>query len=260
VNYRIIGSVAMYHWFPDARVPSDIDLLTPAQISGNDSKVCVVDVSWHRAAQELIDANKDPVFLDPDLLFTLKLSHAEWNVKWEKTMADISFLKRKGCKINYRLLRILKEVWEEVHGKKRVNMAKTMDTFFKDAVKREYDHEYLHLLVAFNDRPMHEELRADHNTAWCSRELFEQLPVEQQFETALEEMMAVAIERSRLKEANKVSEKRIAMSRAHFQLCTSMTKGWFAEFLILNRNELLHERKDKWMTKMDAALQALEAK
>lgn len=257
MNWLITGSVATYHWFPDARVPKDIDLLTPANITGNHSDTCVVDASWHYVAQELIDMNKDPVFMDPDMLFTLKVSHAEWNIKWEKTMADIHFLKKKGCKLNVEMMAKLREVWKQVHGKKRVNMRKTMDTFFKDAVSRVYDHEQLHELVAFNECPMHELLRPDHGTAWCSRELFERLPLEQQFETALEENMAVAIERSKLTIASKVSEKRIAMSKAHFQLCTSMTTGWFANFLILNRHELLYERKDKWLTKMNSALNKL---
>ena len=94
MNWLIIGSVATYHWFPDARKPGDIDLLTEATISGNNSHICVVDSQWHDAAQELIDASRDKVFLDADLLFTLKVSHAEWDVKWKKTMFDIQFLQQ----------------------------------------------------------------------------------------------------------------------------------------------------------------------
>lgn len=257
MNYRIIGSVAAYHWFPDFRPPSDIDLLTTAKITGNNSEVCVVDASWHNAAQDLIDASTDPVFLDPDLLFTLKVSHAEWDVKWDKTMFDIAFLKSKGCKLNMPLLMKLHKVWTEVHGKKHVNMAQPMETFFKDAVKRDYDHEYLHELVAFHSRPLHERLRPDVGTAWCSESLFMQLDIEERYECALEEMMATAIERSRLTSKSKKSELYIGMSKAHKQLCTSMTTGWFARFLILNRNELLHERKDKWLTSIKKALNSL---
>lgn len=258
-NWLIIGSTATYHWFSDAREPSDIDLLTPAKISGNHSQICVVDAQWHDAAEYLISINNDPVFADPDVLFTLKVSHAHWNVKWDKTMYDISFLQRKGCQLNMELYHRLFKVWEQVHGKKRVNMAKTMDTFFKDAVVREYDHEWLHELVAFYDRPMHEVLRPDHGTAWCSEERFNALTRDDQARTALEEIMAVAIERSRLTLADPTSKRRMAVSRAFFQLVTSMTTGWFARYLILNRDNLLFERKDEWLPRINNALTSLHS-
>lgn len=257
MTWLIIGSTAAYHWFPDARKPFDIDLLTPAKISTSDSKECFVDSQWHEVAEEIIKVNTDPVFADPDILFTLKVSHAHWNVKWDKTMYDIEFLKRKGAKLNYRLYHMLVKVWETVHGAKRVNMNQPMSEFFKDAVQREYDHERLHELVAFYDRPLHERLRTDHNTAWCSQELFDNMSDDDQFKTALEEMMATAIERSLLKAGCKRSDIMVAMSKAHFQLCTSMTKGWFARFLILNRHKLLSEYKEQWIPQINKALLVL---
>ncbi|WP_407304122.1 hypothetical protein [Acinetobacter sp.] len=258
MNYRIIGSVAVYHWFSDSRVPRDIDILTPIQFRGSNSNICVIDTQWHEVAQELIDANKDPVFLDPDLLFTLKVSHAEWDIKWEKTMHDIFFLKTKGCELNVDLAKKLHKVWERVHGKKKVNLTQSMETFFNDGVKREYDHEKLHELVAFYERPIHEMLRPDVGTAWCSEARFNELSYGLQLETAWEEMMAVAIERGRLTAKSKNSEISIAMHRAHKQLCTSMTTGWFARFLILNQIELLHKGKPKWKTQLTKALNTLQ--
>lgn len=257
MTWLIVGSTAAYHWFPDFRKPKDIDLLTPATIKTNDSTVCIIDTQWHEVGEEIIKLNKDPVFADPDILFTLKVSHAHWDVKWDKTMWDIEFLKRKDARLNYRLYHMLVAVWERVHGPKKVNMSKTMDVFFQDAVQREHDHEHLHELVAFYDRPLHERLRPDHGTAWCSQERFDDLSDDDQCKTALEEMMAVAIERSRLTEQSRKSEKLSAMSKAHFKLCTSMTKGWFARFLILNRHKLLSEYREQWLPTMNKALSAL---
>lgn len=257
MTWLIIGSAAAYHWFPDFRKPKDIDILTQAEIKTSNSQLCFVDAQWHEVAEELIRCSTDPVFADPDLLFTIKVSHAHWDVKWNKTVFDIEFLRRKDARLNYRLYNMLIPVWERIHGKKHVNMAQSMDTFFKDAVKREYDHEYLHELVAFYDRPLHERLRTDHSTAWCSQELFDNMSDDDQCKTALEEMMATAIERSRLTEQSKQSEKLMAMSKAHFKLCTSMTKGWFARFLILNRHKLLSEYRTTWLPTMNKALSEL---
>jgi hypothetical protein len=256
-NWLIIGSTACYHWFPESRVPRDLDLLTPAKIKTSDSQICFVDAQWHDAASYLISVNNDEVFADPDILYTLKVSHAAWDIKWDKTMYDISFLQSKGCKLMPELYDKLYAVWIEVHGKKRVNMNKPMTEFFNDAVKREYNHEHLHELVAFNDRPMHGKLRPDLGNAWCSKDKFFQLTQEEQAQTALEEIMATAIERSKLKSADQNSTKFFGMTKAHFKLCTSMTKGWFALYLIENRNNLLFKRREQWQTKLNQALTKL---
>jgi hypothetical protein len=256
-NWLIIGSTAAYRWFPDMRKPADLDLLTPATIKTSSTQLCFVDTQWHAAAEHVLSVNRDPVFADPDVLYTLKVSHAHWNIKWQKTMDDIEILRRKGCKLNFKLYEHLVEVWTEIHGKKHVNMNQSMDTFFKDAVQREYDHEYLHELVAFNGRPMHERLRPDIGTAWCDQNLFNALTPDEQAQTVLEEIMATAIERSRLNNTARKSQKFAAMNRAHFLLCTSMTKGWFARYLILNRFNLLYERKEEWLTIMNKALSVI---
>ena len=122
MNWLIIGSTATYHWFPDARKPSDIDLLSKAKISGNVSTECVVDSHWHDAAQLVIDKSKDKVFADPDLLFTLKVSHANWDIKWDKTMFDIHFLKQKGAKLDMEVWTALTKVWKTVHAKHKCNL------------------------------------------------------------------------------------------------------------------------------------------
>lgn len=253
--WLIIGSTAARHWFDDARAPLDLDVLTPLEIHAPG----VIDAQWHGAAEFLISRNEDETFADPDILLTLKVSHAHWDIKWEKTMYDIHFLQRHGCVLNMEVYHELFKVWTAIHGKKRVNMNKSMDEFFQDAVKREYDHEYLHELVAFYDRPIHEVLRPDHGTAWCSEEKFNALTHEDQVRCVLEEIMATAIERSALKDGDVTSKKRVAMSKAHKQLATSMTTGWFARFLILNRDELLFKKVHEWMPQVNKALSVLNS-
>lgn len=165
MRWLLIGSVAAKHWWPEFRAPKDIDILTPAKICAGDSQVCFVETSWNEAAELVLDTNFDSTFLDADLLYTLKVSHAEWDIKWDKTMSDIEFMRRKGCKLVTPVYRALFEAWKGEHGRKKVNMTKPMSTFFNDAVKREHDHEMLHELVAFYERPLHERLRPDHGTA-----------------------------------------------------------------------------------------------
>lgn len=252
----IIGSTALYHWFPkEARIPRDLDLLTPAKISANIPGV--VDAQWHDAAELVIQKSYDKVFASPDMLLTLKVSHANWDIKWRKTIYDIQFLRDHGALCDLEVWAALTEVWKKVHGPTKVNMAKSMDTFFDDVVPRIHDHEMLHELVAFNTRPMHESLRENHSTAWCCEDLFWGLDVEAAYEVCLEEIMVTAIERSNLSQNSTTLDIVKAMSQAHFKLCTSMTTGWFARTLILNRKQLLIDRREKWEMKIRTTLKNL---
>src|SRR6185369_14716126 len=83
----LIGSSAIRHHPPDfERKPKDTDYIGVGPKS--------------RHVEYLIN----PVFddypydvLQPDDIYTLKVSHIFWNIKWEKHMFDIQFLKEKGC-------------------------------------------------------------------------------------------------------------------------------------------------------------------
>lgn len=249
-NWRISGSVAMRHWWSDSPLPKDIDLLTKASFKSSNLSECFVDASWHDCAEYILQINEDKVFLDKDILFTLKVSHANWDIKWDKTMHHINFMMHKKCKVNEELYKKLIITWNNIHGKKQVNLNKTVEDFFNNYVKREIDHEKLHELIMFNDRPLHEKIRPNLNNAFVSKELFYNLDKEQQLEVMMEEALVIAIERfGALKDKNN-STQMIAISKSLKQLITSMTSGWFAREFILNRDEILHKRKEKWKTQL----------
>jgi hypothetical protein len=259
-KWLIIGSTAAYHWFSESRKPADIDLLTPAKIKSDNLSDCFIDTQWHDAAEYLLSINQDAVFADPNVLFTLKVSHAHWAVKWDKTISDISFLQRRGCTLLPDLYNKLVPVWSEIHGRSKVHMNKPVSEFFNDAVIRKYSHEHLHELVSFGDRPLHERIRKDLSTALCSKELFNALSEEEQLQCALEEIIVTAIERKNLVHSDQNSTKSLAMSAAHRKLCTSMSTGWFSLFLILNRDKLLFMRRELWQAQMQKCLMELNYK
>lgn len=237
--WLITGSVAAHHWFPEVWTGcSDIDILTPTKIAGTSE--CRVETQWHDACDYIMVNNVDPVFVDANFLFTIKLSHAEWNVKWQKTMRDIWRFQRAGCEIDPVLLSKLKPVWQKVHGKKQVNLRQDVSEFFShDAVTRKYDHESVHEAVKFYSRPMHEAIRPSLDSVWCSKEMFLALSEKDQLLAATEEIMVTAIERRKLSSKSTRIDVLSATTLAHRQLITSMTTGWFNDFLILKAPELL---------------------
>lgn len=253
MKFLIIGSTAMKHWFPEAREPKDVDLLTPASVSG----FGVVDGQWHAAAEAIWEASSDKTFADKHVLLTLKVAHAHWNVAHEKTLFDIKFLQDRGAVLNIELYNKLIPVFTERWGKNKVTVNKPMAEFFSDAVERIYDHEWLHEQVAFYDRPIHERLRPDMSNVWCSRELFEELSFEDQLKCALEEIMVTAIERRRLTAQSRQSEILSAMKLSHHKLCTTMATGWFARFNIVNHFDLLFTWRPTWLPHLNSILASL---
>ncbi len=260
MQWLIIGSTAACHWFGEqVRIPKDIDLLTPAKITGSESKVCIVDAKWHDAAELIFKLNTDPVFANPNILYTLKVSHAHWNIHWPKTINDIHTFQTLGCTLHKPLYDELVAVWNTIHGVKHVNLNQTVDKFFDDAVTREYDHELLHEIVASPNRPMHERLRPDPNLVWCDVNIFEAFTPAEKARVVHEELLVTAIERGNLILNNPTSKKTAAVHNAYKLLCTSMTKGWFARYLITNYYELLLKQAPVWRSMLEASLTKLKS-
>lgn len=256
-KWVIVGSVAARHWYPDWREPKDIDLLTPATITTSDQQTIYIDAQWHRLGETLLDRSLDRTFLDADLLFTLKVSHSYWPIHWDKTMYDIHQFQVRGCRLQQDLHDDLVRLWTEVHGAKRVNMAQSRDTFWQDAVVRRYDHEWLHEQVAFHGRPLHERVRRNPTSVWVSRDLFDDLPPDLQTDLILEEVLVTAIERFDLTVASTKVERLRAVTHAHRLLCTSMTKGWFAQQVVLSTYNLLVTQRPRWYNHLHHVLQHL---
>ena len=86
----IFGSTALNYYYPDFRKPKDLDIINVE----TKEKILTkgVEKYWIPEYQLLIDRSKNKEYLDPELMLTLKASHANWNIHWEKTMFDIMFL------------------------------------------------------------------------------------------------------------------------------------------------------------------------
>ncbi len=140
----LIGSKATKHWFPDfPREPKDVDYA----VLKRDLK------SNHKGIEYLYN----PILFDynygfpvcmPNNLYTLKMSHLFWDLDWSKHEWDATFLRKKGCELNKELFYKLYEFFNELHGKnKRSDLKMSAEDFFDNALKCEYDHDWLHTLL-----------------------------------------------------------------------------------------------------------------
>jgi len=243
----IYGSQAMKYWFPDSREPNDIDIINSG-IKKQSTKE--KQYYWTEAFDYIVANNQDDGFVDPDFLYTIKVSHAAWDINWEKTMMDIEFLKSKGCKLDMKFYKLLYNDWEKLHGKKKVKMQVQNEDFFKGNIKRRYDHEWLHEQFMFDERPMNERIREDLDSPLCSENLWNSLEYPEQIRTALEEIFVLQAERYVF--IDKPLPYKIGRIKTLKQMITSSTSGWFNLFLIEHFNSLRIFSQDYFKYRVEA--------
>lgn len=232
----IYGSTAIKFWYSDfKRTPSDLDIISKFKIDIKQN----TEIYWIDAFEYLEKNNKHNVYVDPDLLYTIKVSHLSWDINWSKHLKDVHFLQSKGCKLNKEFYDLLVKDWNELHSKKKINFNKHHKDLFKDSVTRKYQHDDLHELLKLNDEPMYKKILVKPELALCSHKKFTDLPEQRKLELALEEVVVVAYERYILKGY----PFKHAVVKSLKDLITHMTKGWFNLYLIENSSKIIYMDK-----------------
>ena len=178
-----------------------------------------------------------------DELYTIKVSHSYWVINgeqnWNKHIYDILWMKDHGAQLLPELHDILYPIWEQTHGKKKVNLNMTSEEFFgEDAVTRIYDHDSIHDSVAYGDRAMYtyllkdgEDVAIDHKKMW-------EWPHKDLVKLFREEVAATALERKVIPSDYRISSG-LAWKWALRRTVTSLTKGKSARFMVENFSEFM---------------------
>lgn len=222
----IVGSTAMQKYVPE-RKAKDLDTF-----SWNPQ---VGDSFWHPGLLDWLSHGTDRI-ATLDELFTIKASHSGWELKngsWNKHMYDIILLKQAGAKIIPELYTLLYKIWEERHGKKKLNLDQEKGQFFTDAVNRIYDHDSIHASVAYGEKAMYEYVLKDGATVDVDMSKVRALSFTDQVKLYREEIYATALERLVIPSKYKYSP-RAAYAWSARRTITSLTKGWSSRFLIEN--------------------------
>lgn len=240
----LVGSRALAVHFPDfKREPKDWDWIT--DIADYTERDANNDAYWHPSFPQ--EWANNAIIASPEFMYTLKVSHAAWDIHgtWEKHMSDVLFLQRKGLDASFdrETYDILFPVWKELHGKKRVNLNKTKDDFFGDAVVRKYDHDSLHDSVAYGDRPMYERILRDGSEVMVDSDKFWAMDFDDKMRTIREEIYATALERWVVPSNYKVSP-RAAYARALKKSIVSLFKNDWCLFIVRNYDQLYQPDMD----------------
>lgn len=245
MKYLIYGSTAIKHFFPEyEREPKDLDI-----IIREDNKLLTqhLEIPGYKRIEQyylpefeyIFEHNVDVDFVDPDFLYTIKMSHLSWDINWDKHMKSAIFLKERGAELDKTLYNSLMIAWSRVHGKKSVKMNVKNSEFFKENIYRKYNHEFLHEQFAFYDRPLNERIRKDLDSPLCSEELWNLLSEDDKLKCALEEIYVLAAERFIfVQEVDKSWKLEHAVTKTLKNMITSTTSGWFNTYLKENFNTL----------------------
>lgn len=231
----IYGSRAIkYHFNDFYREPKDYDYICKNPPKSTKE----TEYHWVDSFQWILDNNKDTKFVDPDIIYTIKMSHISWDINFDKHLKDILFLRDKGCKLIKPLYKALYKEWEVLHRNKHISLDKANSEFFTEYVTRQFNHDDLHEIFAFYDEPLHNRIRPDGNKALTSEKLFNSLSYDDRLKCALEEVYVIATERFLLTKST--FSIKIAKMKALRQLILTMTKGYFNVFLVENFDKIIY--------------------
>ena len=212
----LFGSKLIKKYFSDFREPNDIDWVT--------NKKSELKKSTPQEEYYYIPNSPDRE-MTPDELYTIKVSHAIYDIHWRKTMSDIRFLQMKGCKVIPEMLKELREYWVEVHGEQhRTDFEVEPGDFFEDRVQRKINHDDLHKML--NPNPTYQKMIVDGVTPDPNK--FNQLSEQDKKELMYEEAFVLAVERF----SN--NPNKLAYNKAQQSLVTRLHPVWLADFVIEN--------------------------
>lgn len=237
----IVGSHALKALGVCNREPKDIDWWTDRRVGEMTSSQGGLDVLWHESFAEFIPETSITQYATLNQMYTIKLSHSHWelpNGSWHKHIYDLIKLQDAGGQLDMDLYKVLYKVWEEMYGKKVMNLAQDKTEFFDDAVRRMFDHDSLHESVAFGERPVYEEILKDGATVDVDSDKLWALPRQRIVQLFVEEICVTALERKVIP-SNYSCSPGAAYLWALRRTITSLTKGKSSRFILENIKEFI---------------------
>lgn len=238
-QYMLIGSRAMDYWHDLGLIKesTDWDIISKEPIEGAEHH------KW-----ELLDNYKLARYTSPEhtVVFNGRVVHVISLlglaiVKRSHLWRDLAFGKhitmfhkhlvmymKRMSKADVEYLQERTTLTHKMFPQGSPNLNQTVEDFFDDAVTKKYEHDYLHSLFAYYEKPMYTRLQKDHTKAWCSKDLWEELTHEDKLKCIAEETYVIATERFLVPKDWNYPMK-LAYAKALQKVCTTLCSGWFRE-------------------------------
>lgn len=283
----LIGSKAIKFHVPSWRQPQDVDLVATYEeaekyqkahkskvcypidsgksiyMKASDGQITEIEVAWEGSRAEklikFIESDKDTVewlgvkVPSLDVLYTLKMSHRylKDSPHFKKTLDDILELRKLGAKIRPEHQEFYEQRMKDTYVNKLPKLNQAKGEFFdNESSIYTIDHDSIHEAIKNLDKPAYEYFKD--GEVWCSKELWDNCSDEVKLFAAYEEIGVLSIERSIHPFPN--VDKRWAFNMAHMKLATSISSGWFREFVWENYYKIQEMYSTEYLDKFYDAL------
>jgi len=249
----LIGSRALEHWSPDFKCKpnADWDIISLHEIKDDTKRIehhafnALGSSDLQRYASEhTIDIAGQRVYIvNPIGLTIIKRSHLWRDLSFQKHITHYHkhlAKYRAGFKeVDELILENRTKLTMAAYPQGHPSLKKSVKDFFDDYVEKKYNHDYLHELVAYHDKPLYTQLQRDSSSAWCDKDLWDKLSTADKIKCVAEEAQVIAIERF-LVPSNWNYAPRHAYLKALDKVCTTLCSGWFRDFAIDNYPEIFN--------------------
>ena len=246
----LVGSRAIAHWNPEFKIrsSSDWDIIGRSyEDTFYRSELGIPDedrIEWHDPKHL---NNKDMIFIfetgdrvcSPYGLAIIYRSHLHRDWNWDAHITKyhkfILPLLKSDLHLSDPILLERIKLTRKAYPQGNPKLNKSNMEFFNDPVEKVYDHDFLHELYAYEDRPMFEKLKRPEqfDLAWCTKDLWDKLSQTQKLQCVAEETYVIATERFMVPNDWNYPTKK-AYYYALKKVCTTLTSGWFRDFAIDN--------------------------
>jgi hypothetical protein len=239
----LIGSRALHHWNRSItiRPDTDWDVISDEPIAGCEWHN--PNIVYNQACEDY--ATDDVIEVAPGITANVVSMKGLALIKRSHLWRDLSFDKHITHFHKFGLADAIKEMSDDDREfldirtlftrqkfpQGHPNLMQSKEDFFDDAVDKKYDHDHLHELVAFYDKPLYTRLLRDDTLAWCEKDKWNALTHEDKVKCVAEETNVIAIERFMVP-TNWEHNPKLAYFKALRKVCTTLCSGWFRDYAI----------------------------
>jgi hypothetical protein len=192
-----------------------------------------------------------------DMLFALKTSHRylKNSPHFFKTFLDWHSMRSAGAQIRPEHVEFLKLREKETYAKqKHPSLMKSKDEFFSgDGVEYVFDHDSIHESQKFFDKPAYKYYAREGSEVFSDKAKFFAAPREIQIAGAIEEVSVLALERSIIPHKGVWTPKQ-AWLFSFSKVASSVTSGWFRQFVYENGIEIIRSYPENYVEKFEDAI------
>jgi len=249
----LIGSRALEYWSPDFKCKpnADWDIISLHEIKDDTKRIehhafnalGSSDLQRYASEHTIEIAGQVVHIVNPVGLTIIKRSHLWRDLSFQKHITHyhkhLAKYRSGFTEIDELILENRTKLTMAAYPQGHPSLKKSVKDFFDDYVEKKYNHDYLHELVAYHEKPLYTQLQRDSSSAWCDKDLWDKLSTADKIKCVAEEAQVIAIERF-LVPSNWNYAPRHAYLKALDKVCTTLCSGWFRNFAIDNYPEIFN--------------------